>query len=211
MVIVWRLQMFKLRSTLLVGAALAALVLTAGGSSASAQSPLTTVLPDSGQGTCYDASRVVACPQAGAAFYGQDAQYAGAQPSYTANGDGTVTDNVTGLMWQQSPDTNGDGTIDAADKLSYAEALAGAELLQPGGLQRLAAADDQGAVLADPVRRHRSQRAGRQTPAWCPSSTRASSTSPTGTPPPGSAPSTPSSRPARCTWAPSTDGRPCSA
>ena len=36
-------------------------------------------------------------------FYGQDANYTGNQCSYTDNGDGTVTDNVTGLMWQQDP------------------------------------------------------------------------------------------------------------
>ncbi len=26
-------------------------------------------------------------------------------PRFTDNGDGTITDNVTGLMWEQSPDT----------------------------------------------------------------------------------------------------------
>lgn len=31
---------------------------------------------------------------------GEDADYTGNQPSYTDNRDGTVTDNVTGLMWQ---------------------------------------------------------------------------------------------------------------
>ena len=31
---------------------------------------------------------------------GEDADYTGNQPSYTDNGDGTITDNVTGLMWQ---------------------------------------------------------------------------------------------------------------
>lgn len=36
------------------------------------------------------------------AFYGQDAQFTGNQPSYADNGDGTVTDNVTGLMWVQA-------------------------------------------------------------------------------------------------------------
>jgi hypothetical protein len=80
------------------------------------------VVVDTGQAKCYDASREIPCPQEGEAFYGQDAQYAGAQPSYTDNGDGTITDNVTGLMWQQSADTDGDGDIDAADKLTYAEA-----------------------------------------------------------------------------------------
>jgi len=74
---------------------------------------------DTGQTVCYDDSGAIACPTEGEAFYGQDAQYTGNTPSYTDNGDGTITDNVTGLIWQQSPDTDGDGDIDAADKLSY--------------------------------------------------------------------------------------------
>jgi hypothetical protein len=89
---------------------------------------------DTGQTVCYDASgAATACPTAGSTLFGQDAQYTGNAPSYTDNGDGTITDNVTGLMWQKSPDTNGDGTINAADKLTYDEALAGAETLTLGG------------------------------------------------------------------------------
>jgi hypothetical protein len=57
---------------------------------------------DTGQTACYDDSEEINCPVAGEAFYGQDAQYSGNQADYTDNGDGTVTDNVTGLMWQQS-------------------------------------------------------------------------------------------------------------
>ena len=41
---------------------------------------------------------------------------AGNAPSYTDNGDGTVIDNVTGLVWQQSADTDGDGDIDPPTK-----------------------------------------------------------------------------------------------
>jgi len=89
---------------------------------------------DTGQIVCYDDSdELVTCPDAGEPFYGQDSQHDGHQSSYTANGDGTVTDNVTGLVWQQSPDTDGDGDIDAADKLSYEEAVAGASTLDLGG------------------------------------------------------------------------------
>ncbi|MBN1856747.1 MAG: DUF1566 domain-containing protein [Dehalococcoidia bacterium] len=77
---------------------------------------------DTGQTACYDEGTEISCPSPGAAFYGQDAQYAGNEPSYTDNGDGTTTDNVTGLIWQRSPDTNGDGTIDATDKLTIDEA-----------------------------------------------------------------------------------------
>jgi len=89
---------------------------------------------DTGQIVCYDDSdELVTCPAAGEPFYGQDNQHDGHQPSYTDNGDGTVADNVTGLMWQQSPDTDGDGDIDADDKLSYDEAVARASTLDLGG------------------------------------------------------------------------------
>ncbi len=83
---------------------------------------------DTGQSACYNAAGTqTPCPAQGEADYGQDAQYAGHVPSYTDNGDGTVTDNVTGLMWSKSPDLNDDGTINSADKLSYAAASAKAD------------------------------------------------------------------------------------
>ncbi len=89
---------------------------------------------DTGQTTCYDVQgAAIACPTADAASYGQDAQYTGMAPSYTDNGDRTITDNITGLMWQQSPDTNGDGSITAADKLTSDAALDGASTLTLGG------------------------------------------------------------------------------
>ncbi|MBX0327818.1 DUF1566 domain-containing protein [Oscillochloris sp. ZM17-4] len=78
---------------------------------------------DTGQTTCYNSvGAAISCPAGGSAFYGQDAQLAGNAPSYTNNGDGTTTDTVTGLIWQRSPDTSGDGTINASDKLTYAQA-----------------------------------------------------------------------------------------
>jgi hypothetical protein len=58
---------------------------------------------DTGQNICYDNSNEISCPEPGESFYGQDAQYHGTQPSYQNNGDGTVTDLNTGLMWQQDP------------------------------------------------------------------------------------------------------------
>ncbi len=80
-------------------------------------------LPDTGQSGCYDSGgSATACPSAGERFYGQDAQHQGNALSYTDNGDGTVTDNVTGIIWQQSPDLNNDGVIDVDDKLSFTEA-----------------------------------------------------------------------------------------
>lgn len=84
----------------------------------------TYAIVDTGQEKCYNASVEITCPAEGEAFYGQDAQHDGNQSSYTENSDGTVTDNVTGVMWQQSPDTDGDGDIDADDKLTHDEASA---------------------------------------------------------------------------------------
>ena len=79
---------------------------------------------DTGQDTCYDDSDIISCPGKDEAFYGQDAQYQGNQPSYTASEDGrTVYDNVTGLTWTQKADWNEDGTVDAYDKLTYEEAM----------------------------------------------------------------------------------------
>ncbi|MDT8446583.1 MAG: DUF1566 domain-containing protein [bacterium] len=60
-------------------------------------------VPDTGQTSCYDNSTAITCPSAGQNFYGQDAQYQPSlnQQSYTDNGDGTVTDNLSGLVWQR--------------------------------------------------------------------------------------------------------------
>lgn len=59
----------------------------------------------------------------GDAFYGQDANYSGHQPSYTNNGDGTITDNVTGLIWEQ----------DMGEKITFDEAFSKAEQSTLGG------------------------------------------------------------------------------
>ena len=56
---------------------------------------------DTGQELFYDNRGEISEPTEGSAFFGQDASYAGSEPSYTDNGDGTVTDNVTGLMWEK--------------------------------------------------------------------------------------------------------------
>ena len=59
---------------------------------------------DTGQLRCYDNSRETLYPKPGQPLYGQDAQYEGNAPSYRDNGDGTVTDLVTGLMWSKAVD-----------------------------------------------------------------------------------------------------------
>jgi hypothetical protein len=62
----------------------------------------------------YNSLYEIACPSHGQAFCGQDAATGGKQPvSYTDNGDGTVTDNITGLTWQKYID----------EKLTFVEAV----------------------------------------------------------------------------------------
>jgi hypothetical protein len=77
----------------------------------------TYVIIDTGQAECYNNTQIIAFPQSSEPFYGQDAQFQGVQPAYRDNGDGTVTDLNTGLMWQQDP----------GDKVTYAQAVAGAD------------------------------------------------------------------------------------
>ncbi len=90
-------------------------------------------LPESGQEKFYNNQNEITAPSEGNTFYGEDAQYTGNKPSYKDNGDGTITDNVTGLMWQKSPDFNGDGVINYSDKMTYAQAIAGADTFKLAG------------------------------------------------------------------------------
>lgn len=76
-----------------------------------------------GQNQCYDNSRAISAPQPNQPFYGQDAQHPGKAPAYRDNGDGTVSDLVTGLMWIRG----------RGKKLSWAEAPAGAKVCRVGG------------------------------------------------------------------------------
>ncbi len=86
---------------------------------------LTYPIVDTGQTDCYNDSDQIACPSQGESFYGQDGNYSGNQSSYTLSSDGlTVYDNVTGLTWTRSPDLDGDGDIDADDKLTFGNSQA---------------------------------------------------------------------------------------
>lgn len=79
------------------------------------------VIVDTGQTSFYgDTNNEISEPNFGEDYYGQDAQYSGIQPAYQDNGDGTVTDMNTGLMWQKSfaPDR-----YDWANAMSYADNL----------------------------------------------------------------------------------------
>jgi len=88
---------------------------------------------DTGQEKFYNNSEAITTPSSGESFYGQDAQFTGNTPSYTNNNDGTITDNVAGLMWTKTSDLNGDEVIDINDKLSYSDALASADTLSFAG------------------------------------------------------------------------------
>jgi hypothetical protein len=79
---------------------------------------------DTGQDRCYGNSGEIACPESGEKFYGQDAQYSGNAPAYRENGDGTVTDLVTGLMWQKGM---------GEKKVSLEEAMEMAKTMNLGG------------------------------------------------------------------------------
>ena len=75
--------------------------------------------------TFYDDEKIISAPGIGSSFYGQDATYPGNPPSYTDNQDGTITDNVTGLVWQQ----------DMGEKITFAEAETKAASLTLGGYE----------------------------------------------------------------------------
>lgn len=78
---------------------------------------------DTGQIRCYNNTIEIEFPQSGAVFCGQDAHYNGHQPAYRNNGDGTVTDVNTNLMWTQKP----------FGKMTQPQAAAGAARCKVGG------------------------------------------------------------------------------
>jgi hypothetical protein len=99
-----------------------------------------TGLPDTGQTQCYDCSgqskQCLDCsgrPRPCGGFTEdfltlQDAFQRTGCPNdadrFTANGDGTVTDNCTGLMWQQrTADVNSDGQSTSEDVIPWCSAL----------------------------------------------------------------------------------------
>jgi hypothetical protein len=79
---------------------------------------------DTGQVKCYDNSKEILYPKPGQPFYGQDAQNEGNAPSYRNNGDGTVTDLNTGLIWSKAVDKK---------KVSLIEAKKNAQRMVLGG------------------------------------------------------------------------------
>ncbi len=83
------------------------------------------VVVDTGQDRCFNNTREISCPAEGGAFHGQDAQYEANPPAYKDNGDGTITDLNTGLMWQKTPDLK--------NKATFPKAVAGARKCTLGG------------------------------------------------------------------------------
>ena len=81
------------------------------------------IIVDTGQIRCYDNYTEIPYPKTNSEFFGQDANYYGNQPAYKDNGDGTVTDLNTGLMWTQDP----------GSKKTYKQAVADASRCQVGG------------------------------------------------------------------------------
>ena len=95
----------------------------ADGDDDSIPTPSGYAIVDTDQVTCFNAASPMVCPAVGAAYFGQDAQYDGSFSRYQDNGDGTVTDLVTGLMWQQDPGA----------KQGYYDAIAAAESFNLAG------------------------------------------------------------------------------
>lgn len=78
---------------------------------------------DTGQTLCYNATAAISPPAAGLPFFGQDAQIQGRQPAYHDNGDGTISDLNTGLMWVKA----------RGSKVTWEAALAAAATCPTGG------------------------------------------------------------------------------
>ncbi|MBU2492077.1 MAG: DUF1566 domain-containing protein [Bacteroidetes bacterium] len=84
---------------------------------------LTYPVVDTDQHNFYNNTSQISQPDESSSFFGQDAQYNGLQPSYSDNGDGTITDNNTGLMWQKNlleSKYNYYEAVEAADTFSLA-------------------------------------------------------------------------------------------
>jgi hypothetical protein len=83
---------------------------------------ITFTLTDTGQDTFYDdEGNEISTPGISDDFYGQDAQFTGTASAFEDNGDGTVSDLNTGLMWQQTPDFERHNYYDAFDYVDELE------------------------------------------------------------------------------------------
>ena len=80
------------------------------------------VINDTDQSGCYDNKAKAACPMSGG-FFGQDAQYTRNKMAFKDNGDGTVSDLNTGLMWVKAQGV----------KVSWQKAVSGAKSFKLAG------------------------------------------------------------------------------
>lgn len=90
---------------------------------ASESSSVSYKIVDTGQTKSYGDASEITPPTAFQAFYGQDSQIQGNQPSYQNNGDGTITDLNTGLVWVQ----------ERGNRISWDAAVSGASSCRVGG------------------------------------------------------------------------------
>jgi hypothetical protein len=127
----FRRKLMKLSKTTQVAVSLCGILLsitscnTTKTPSESAAPSVKFVVTDAMQRQCFDnEGNVIAPPNPGELYYGQDAQNQGILPSYTDNGDGTITDNNSGLVWQKTP---------PSDKMFYSEAVEYVENLELAG------------------------------------------------------------------------------
>ena len=85
--------------------------------------PFDLIIPDTGQDLCYDWDDIIECPSEGEDFYGQDGNYTINPPDLTDNGNSTVTDNLTGLMWEQKTEENETYTYTYSGAITYCDDL----------------------------------------------------------------------------------------
>lgn len=79
---------------------------------------------DTGQNRCYNNKITISYPKLNNNFFGQDAQFLTKKPKYQDNGNGTITDLNTGLIWSKSV---------SQDKVSLIEAKKIAKKMTLGG------------------------------------------------------------------------------
>jgi hypothetical protein len=91
--------------------------------SAAEEISLSYTVVDTGVSRFYSDTDILEEPNPGEPFWGQDGQFIINSPSYTDNGDGTVSDNVTGLVWMK----------EMGEKLTFDEAFDYAENLELAG------------------------------------------------------------------------------
>lgn len=83
------------------------------------------VVPDTGQTTCFDnEGNTIACPDPGEPLYGQDGNFLINPPSLTkTDNDKTVTDHVTGLVWEVKTEASKEESVTFPEAQAYIDGL----------------------------------------------------------------------------------------